>query len=78
MGRLAGHQPPAQQSQGAGQDQKQDRRAFLLILEDIPNAVLRLPGRAGQGSGEGGAGEGAEQSALRDMKTPLLEIGVRR
>ena len=50
---LTGHQPPAQQSQGAGQGQKQDRRALFLILEDISDAVLRLPGRAGQGSGEG-------------------------
>ena len=51
--RLTGHQPSAQQSQGAGQDQKQDRRALLLVLEDISDTLLRLPGRAGQGGGEG-------------------------
>ena len=51
---LAGHQPPAQQSQGAGQNEKQKGRAFLFVLKDIPNAVLRLFGGAREGGGEGG------------------------
>src|SRR5699024_5822125 len=54
---LAGHQPSAGQGQGTGQNEKQKGRAFLFVLKDIPNAVLRLPGRAGQGSGEGGTGK---------------------
>ena len=50
---FTGHQSPAQQGQGAGQKQGQHRRALLLILKNIADTVLRLPGRAGQGSGEG-------------------------
>ena len=50
---FTGHQPPAQQSQCAGQNQKQSGRALLFVLKDISDALLRLPGRAGQGSGEG-------------------------
>ena len=50
---LAGHQPSAEQSQNAGGQKKGQGRARLFVLEDIPNALLRLLGRAGQGSGEG-------------------------
>ena len=53
---LAGDQIAAEDAHGEHQDQKQHRGALLGPGHDIADTYLRLPGRPGQGGGEGGAG----------------------
>ena len=56
--RPAGHQVAAQEGGGQQEDQQGQRRAPALPLEDAADAKLRFPGRAGQGGGKRGNGEG--------------------
>ena len=77
----AGDQPAAGEDEQGGKKEEGERRTLFLTLKQVTDASLRLPGGAGEGSGEGGGrlglfhglisfryAEGAQSSRVKKMR----------